>query len=251
MWRMALCRDVVVLLVAMVLSRNADRAAGQQAQSSRRENTSNLEEVCNSLQLLVVLPLHVQPFQETTIGQPGVPPLIASWNRGLEILPAAYVAAEQINRVPSLLPGAKLEVVAVNSSFCDPLGSESSTLAYFVREATKERQDGQCLAGVAGLFCEASTALLSSVATTADLQLLQLSGSASPLFQLQGGNARDKYPYLYQMVASTSTYCDAILALMKVLSWERIAIVSESVLFYYTSTANQCYKTFTANASNI
>ena len=174
----------------------------------------------------------------------------SAWDRGLEILPAAYVAADQINKAAGLLPGVELEVVAVNSSLCgQPKGSETSALVEFTREVFKKRQCGECLFGVTGLFCDSSAALISSVATTAHLHLLQLSGSASPSLEVGGGRVSSDSSLLYRMVASSSSYCDAVLALMDTLHWERIAIISEAFASYYTSTANQCHQIM--NEANI
>ena len=149
------------------------------------------------------------------------------------------MAADHINRAAGLLPGVELEVLAVNSSLCgQPKGSETSALVEFTREVFKERQSGECLLGVTGL---SSAALISSVATTAHLHLLQLSGSASPSLEVGGGRVSSNSSLLYWMVASSSTYCDAVLALIDTLHWERIAIISEAFTSYYTSAANQCH----------
>ena len=230
--------------------------AGNQMPSDQSANCNtshgshdNDEVPCKRLQLMVVLPLHVRPFKETE-AKGRVEAKLPPWDRGLEILPAAYVAADQINRAAGLLPGVELEVVAVNSSLCgQPKGSETSALVEFTKEVFKKRQCGECLLGVTGLFCDSSAALISSVAMTAHLHLLQLSGSASPSLEVSGGRVSSDSSLLYQMVASSSTYCDAVLALMDTLHLDRIAIISEAFTSYYTSTANQCHQMI--NEANI
>ena len=173
--------------------------------------------------------------------------LLPTWDRGLEILPAAYVAAEHINKASNLLPGVKLQIVPVNSSLCgQPTGSESSTLVAFMREVLRDRQNGQFIAGVTGLFCDGSAALLSSVATKIQLPLLQLAGTASPALDVAASGTS---PLLYRMVASSQIYCDAVSALMEALNWESIVIVGESFALYYTSMANQCYRKLSAQAT--
>ena len=220
----------------------------QSAQSENCSTSCISDKVsCKKLQVMVVLPLHVQPFRETGTKEEERSGKVAAklppWDRGLEILPAAYVASDQINNAAGLLPGVELEVVAVNSSLCgQPKGSETSALVEFTKEVYKERQCGECLLGVTGLFCDSSAALISSVATTAQLHLLQLSGSASPSLEVGGGRVSSNSSLLYRMVASSSSYCEAVLALMDTLRWERIAIISEAFTSYYTSTANRCHQ---------
>ena len=243
--------DLAVLFTVVLLSGHVHGTAGKQMQSAQSANCSTScgsdKVPCKRLQLMVVLPLHIQPFKAMEEKSSGVASKLILWDRGLEILPAAYVAADHINRAAGLLPGVELEVVAVNSSLCgQPKGSETSALVEFTREVFKERKGGECLLGVTGLFCDSSAALISSVATTARLHLLQLSGSASPSLEVGGGS--DSSP-LYRMVASSSSYCEAVLALMDTLHWERIAIISEAFISYYTSTANQCHQII--NEANI
>ena len=242
----------------VLLSGHVHGTAGKQMQSAQSANCSTscgCEKVpCKRLQLMVVLPLHSQPFKETAPKEEEKSSRVAAklppWDRGLEILPAAYVAADQINTAAGLLPGVELEVVAVNSSLCgQPKGSETSALVEFTREVFKKRQCGECLLGVTGLFCDSSATLISSVATTAHLHLLHLSGSASPSLEVGGGRVSSDSSLLYRMVASSSSYCEAVLALMVSLHWERIAIISEAFTSYYTSTANQCHQII--NKANI
>ena len=243
--------DLAVLFTAVLLSGHVHGTAGRQVANTQSANCSTScgsdKVPCKRLQLMVVLPLHIQPFRETEPKEEekrgGMAAELPPWDRGLEILPAAYVAADQINTAAGLLPGVELEVVAVNSSLCgQPKGSETSALVEFTREVFKERQSGECLLGVTGLFCDSSAALISSVVTTAHLHLLQLSGSASPSLEVSGGRVSSNSSLLYRMVASSSSYCDAVLALIDNLHWERIAIINEAFASYYTSTADQCYQ---------
>ena len=247
-----------LLFTVVLLSGHVCGIAGKQMRSTQSANCSTShgphgddKVPCKRLQLMVVLPLHVQPFNDEVEERSGrVAAKFPPWDRGLEILPAAYVAADHINRAAGLLPGVELEVVAVNSSLCgQPKGSETSALVEFTREIFKERQSGECLLGVTGLFCDSSATLISSVVTTAHLHLLQLSGSASPSLEVGGGRVSSDSSLLYRMVASSSSYCDAVLALMDTLHWERIAIISEAFASYYTSMANQCHQIM--NEANI
>ena len=253
------CQDIVLLLVAMLLGRLQQETTGEQLYDNGKSNSSNLQNSngsskvpLNSLQLMVVLPLHTQLYTKPSTGLEEEDnkikaSLLPTWDRGLEILPAAFVAAEHISKASNLLPGVKLQIVPVNSSLCgQPTGSESSTLVAFIREVLRDRQNGRFIAGVTGLFCDGSAALISSVATKIQLPLLQLAGTGSPVLDVGVGGAS---PFLYRMVASSQTYCDTVLALMETLDWENIAIISEPVASYYTSMANRCYMQFSIRAN--
>ena len=257
---MAPCRDLVLLLAAVLLLGGLHRGTGADTANATGSPAAapcpraGDEAPCGSrLQLLVVLPLHAETFKNRTDGGVAEASRLPAWDRGLEILPGALVAAERVNAADDLLRGVTLEVVAVNASLCGrPTGSESSTLVAFVREALGRRRarDGW-VAGVAGLFCDKSAALISSVATTTHIHLLQLSGSASPALEVEAGgrNSSVGSPLLHRMVPPSRTYCDVVLALMGELGWERIAIIGEIFSSYYTSTADECLEQFSAWAN--
>ena len=133
----------MLLLTLVLLSGQSHRTAAQQVCSnSEPEETGNSY---STLRILVVLPLHTQPFQRIASKHKlksgvGYDLLLPPWDRGLEILPAAYVAADQINRYQNLLPGIKLEIVAVNNSLCgEAKGSDSATLVSFMREVLNKK----------------------------------------------------------------------------------------------------------------
>ena len=181
---MPLREDCVVLLITLILlSGHSHRTTAQQVCNNiKTEEGNDLQknsDCMNSLQILVMLPLHTQPFQriaseEKMKSSTTHKSLLPSWDRGLEILPAAYAAANQINRLQNSLPGIKLEIVAVNSSLCgEARGSDSATLIVsFMRAVLNKKQAGRNIIGVTGLFCEASTSLISSVTHKADIHLL-------------------------------------------------------------------------------
>ena len=157
-----------LMFIAMVVMFVLQRTVAIQRRNTADANMSQAVSTGVTLKLLIVLPLHTQPYQRTMSGDEAsegvekLSTLLPRWDRGLEILPAAYVATEQINGLPNLFPGLRVDVVAVNSSLCNsPVRSESSTLVVFMKAVANMRQDGECLLGVAGVYCEAVTLLLS------------------------------------------------------------------------------------------
>ena len=160
------------------------------------------------LQLLVVL--NVQ-------GGPEVP----RWDRGLEILPAAQLAVEKINGDCSILPGYRLELVQVDTGTCTH-NFHSEALINFVNQITQEENH---IVGVVGLFCTTVTQLLSSLAGSQGISLLQISGSAL--------HNQEKFPYLWHMIPSSAAYIDAVLEMMGAFEWRNIAVLGAPGGLYY------------------
>ena len=166
------------------------------------------------LQLLVVL--NVQ-------GGPEVP----RWDRGLEILPAAQLAVDKINRDPSILPGYQLELVQVDTGTCTH-SFHSEGLINFVHQITREKNR---IVGVVGLFCTSVAQLLSPLAGHQGIDLLHISGSTSPVLRNQ-----EKYPYLWHMIPSSAAYVDAVLKMMDAFQWRNIAVIgAPGGLYYHTA----------------
>ena len=174
-------------------------------QAHQAETASNRTSV---LKLLLVLNLQQGPMEQW----------VPSWDRGHEILPLAQQAIDSINRDPSILPGYNLELVNVDSGFCTP-NFHTEALLNFVHQVN---QPDQHIAGVVGLFCTGVAQLLSPLAAHSGLNLLQISGSASPVLFNQ-----DAYPYLWHMVPSSTVYIDTTFRLMEQYEWSRIAVIGD------------------------
>lgn len=176
------------------------------------------------LQLLVVLP----QLQDGGGGATAS----ASWERGLEILPAAHIAVERINQEPNILSGYQLELVEIGSHNCRQSGVQADTLAEFI-ERTVHTTAEQGVVGMVGLFCPRAVELLSPLAGRKGFSLLHISGSASE--QLYNQHA---YPALYHIVQSSDVYIDSLLGLMKGLEWNRIGVISEREDPYFNRAAD-------------
>ena len=184
------------------------------------------------LQLLVVLNVR---------GGHGVP----RWDRGIEILPAAQLAVESINRDLSFLPEYILELVPVDTGICTPtsdFSSEASTLISFVNQITQEKQH---IVGVVGLFCTSIAELISPLAGHRGISLLQIAGSASPILHNE-----EKYPYLWHMIPSSTAYVEAVYRIMDEFGWTNIAVIgSGGGLYFHTAMAFSRYRSQGGNTS--
>ena len=166
------------------------------------------------LQLLVVLNVE---------GGPGVP----RWDRGLEILPAAQLAVDKINKDPSILAGYNLELIQVDTGKCTH-NFHSEGLINFVHQITLEENH---IVGVVGLFCTSVAQLLSPLAGHQRIDLLQISSSASPVLRNQ-----ERHPYLWHMIPSSAVYVDAVLEMMDAFKWQNIAVIGAPGGLYYHTT---------------
>ena len=178
------------------------------------------------LQLLVVVDVE---------GGPGVP----RWDRGLEILPAAQLVVDKINRDPSILTGHQLALIQVDTGTCT-YNFHSEGLINFVHQITQEENH---IVGVVGLFCTSVTQLLSPLAGYQGISLLQISGSASPIFRNQ-----EKYPYLWHMIPSSAAYVDAVLEMMDAFEWRNIAVIGAPGGLYF-DTAREFILKVSGNTS--
>jgi len=151
---------------------------------------------CDSIVLQLLVVLNVQ-------GGPGVP----KWDRGLEILPAAQLAANMINRDPSILPGHHLELIQVDTGTCIP-SFDSKALINFVHQITLKDRN---IVGVVGLFCSSVAQLILPLAGQKEFSLPQISGSASPVLR-----NLEKYPYLWHIrISGTGEVSVSLLHILK------------------------------------
>ena len=147
-----------------------------------------------------------------------------------EILSAAEMAVDKINRRDDILPGYRLELIPVNTETCNKsLVTEAPV--NFVRQVTGGDLN---IVGVVGLVCSTVTQAISPLAGRPEIDLLQISaGAISPVF------AREKeYPRLYRMISSSTVYNDVVLSLMATFQWKRISMVRDAKLIQHTTTAD-------------
>ena len=170
-----------------------------------------------SLKLLVSLPF---PQQEFPLFDP-------SWNEGNRVLPALYLARDQINNRTDLLPCHRLELVTVDGG-CDIIPTIAvSTAAGLFREGQTRDQ----VVGVVGPGCSASALELANVISESKVEVVQIHGGGSLLLA-----NRTRYNNSLGILGSTQSFIDLSIALLKKNGWSNIAVLFESSRIYYTST---------------
>ena len=170
-----------------------------------------------TLRLLAMVPL----------AENSLPP----YHRGdWEILSAAEMAVDKINRRDDILPGYRLELIPVNTETCNQsLVTEAPV--NFVRHVTG---GDLSIVGVVGLVCSTVTQAISPLAGRPEIDLLQISaGAISPIFSNE-----KEYPLLYRMVSSSAVYNDVVLSMMATFQWKRISMVRDATLIQHTTTAD-------------
>ena len=138
--------------------------------------------------------------------------------RRFEILPAAHMAVDEINKLSNLLPNYYLELVDIVTEGCN------SELALV--ETVKHLSDeGKGIVGIIGLFCNEITQTISNFNLAKPFfSLLQLSGATSPIFR-----DTERYPYLYRMLPSSAVYTEAAIHLFEQFEWGKIGILYATI----------------------
>ena len=166
--------------------------------------------------------LALVPLGETA----GLPPP----DRGEELIAAAEMAVDMINRRDDMLTGYRLELVPANAELCnESLVAEAP--GNFVKHVTSGELN---IVGVVGLLCSTVTQAVSSVAGRPGIDLLQISaGATSPVF-----SSKEEYLRLYRMMPSSAVYNDAVLEMMATFQWKRISVIRDTKLIQHTTTAD-------------
>ena len=172
----------------------------------------------NVIRLLVMLPL------SNNISQPQEG--VQDWDKGLEILPGAQLAVEQINNSSSLLPGYTLELLIVDIEHCHPDEFTSNVKAVTsiadIAADTVHGNGSNVLGLVGGPFCPPLLdSLVSPLASRDRISLFQISGSTAATIRNHDLN-------LIFAAPSIEVYYEAVFAMMGEFDWTRIFIVAES-----------------------
>ena len=204
-WRNQACL-LTTLTLCLRLSLSGHSSEGQEYRN------------CTILQLL-----NVQPYPDDGI--------FAGFDRGLDLIPAAHLAAQEINNRSDILAGYNLQIVEIDSEACGR-GTVSKGLVNFYRELV--RQDPtRCTVGVMGFVCSSVTNVLAPVIGHQNIGYVTLANSVSPAHR----NIVE-YPYLFHTISSSSVHNIVLISLMKSFGWKRIGIVYDSFSIFYRSTAN-------------
>ena len=185
---------------------------------------------CQSCSVLHLLNVEPYPVNDK---------LAVVWDKGLELIPAGHLAAEQINKRSDILPGYELKLIDVDSEACG-LNVISKGVANTVRVLVDTRNQ-MCIVGVVGLFCSPVTKAISPIVSHPKLGgYIQIVASTSPLLHAESN--------LFHIIRSSSVFSEATLALMKAFGWQRISSVHNSRL-YFRSTADNFVERILSNNS--
>ena len=175
-----------------------------------------------TLKLLVSLPFPNSKF----------PLFNPSWNEGDRILPALYLARDQINNRTDLLPCHQLELVPVDGG-CDIASTTvvSTAIGLFSK-------DGSRIVGMIGPGCSASSLLSGHVLNQPEIEIVHIHGGGSPLL-----SNRSTYTNSLGILGSTQFYMDHSVTLLKRNGWHNIAILFENGCVYCRSAKEDFVQT--------
>ena len=147
-------------------------------------------------------------------------------DRGMELLPAAELAVEEINAREDILRNYTLKLIPAETETCDQ-NLITEALVNYVRYSTDDELN---VVGILGLTCSAVTARISSLTSlNTSLSRSQVSaGGTSPTL---------KFDNLYRVVSSTEVYNEAVIELMDEFNWRRISIIRDTISVQHTGTA--------------
>ncbi len=158
---------------------------------------------------------------------------IPIWDRGLDLIPAGHLAAEQINNRTDILSGFDLELIDIDSEACG-IDTVSKGMANFYKELVNPDYR-ECIVGVIGLFCSAVTNVISPIINHPDIGgFVHIAASTSPIHRGCDSNTTN----LFHIIGSSSIFNEAMFALMKAFEWQRISLVYNSIQLYRSTTAD-------------
>ena len=172
---------------------------------------------CRVLQLL-----NVQPYPDDGI--------FAGFDRGLDLIPAAHLAAKEINNRSDILVGFDLQIFDVDSEAC---GRETITKGLINLYRELIRQDpSQCIVGVVGFVCSTVANALVPIIGHQHVGYVALANSVSPAHRNMV-----EYPNLFHTISSSGVLNEALSSVMQRFNWKRIGVVYDSETTIYRTTA--------------
>jgi len=159
-----------------------------------------------------------------------------AWNIGQAIVPAARLAADQINNRSDLLAGYTLRLLERESG----CSLTSKTLINFA-EAEFYNSEERGIVGMIGPGCPGSVLATAQQTSRPLLNIVQISVSSSP--KIGGSN----YINSFRTVPPVSTYIDAFIGMMDAAEWRRVAIVYDNQDSAYGSVFSELSKKMERN----
>ncbi len=107
------------------------------------------------------------------------------WERGLEILPGARVAVEEVNRNTDILPGYQLELVELITEGCSGNLALVQLIQYLTTHAESEGVKESEAVGIIGPLCDEAAEVIASIAGHPGISLVQIAATRSTLSELK------------------------------------------------------------------
>ena len=152
--------------------------------------------------------------------------LLPDWKRGEEILPGAHLAIKEINDLPDLLCGYRLEVIPIRVPQCDL----NEGIVPFVRELTSNDNN---VIGIVGYFCHNIALELSQLAHSEVLSTLQI--LATSLTDNHNVYRASRDHRLHNILPLSESTATAMVQLMQMLEWNKIAVICNHDLNFVDS----------------
>ena len=105
----------------------------------------------------------------------------AGWDRGLDLVPAGHLAAEQINNHSELLSEYKLELIDIDSESCGRSMITKGVVNLHTKLVTPILKNrSSCIVGIIGLYCSMVTNALTPIVSHPGVDYVKLAASTSP-----------------------------------------------------------------------
>ena len=167
------------------------------------------------------------------------PDLYHSWDKGSDILPAAELAVEHINKKSDVLRLYQLHLISGDGG-CDVV---SEAVVNFVRHVFSPTQQ---IVGIVGPGCSASSIAVSSLASKNTTALVTLHLGTMDVL-----GDRTRYPYSFGILGPSHSYVKTIIALLRRNKWENVAVLYNSKSLFFRSTFKKFQTKLPDSVSNI
>ena len=193
--------------------------------SSEDSSAAHLQD-CSTLYLLNVVPY---PDDRENAG----------WDRGLDLVPAGHLAAEQINNHSDLLPGYKLELTDIDSESCGRSLITKGVVNLYTQLVTPFLNNrSSCIVGVIGLYCSMVTNVLAPIVSRFRIDYVTLAASTSPKHRYD-----PTFEDVFHTIDSSSVFNRAVIMMMKTFNWKRIGSIHDALGFYFKTTSDDFART--------
>ena len=210
--------SLLLLSVLLMLIPESSRGQGFAAHAGW---SADIQRRCPVLYLLNVEPY---PYHDSSV---------PVWDRGLDLIPAGHLAAEQINNRTDILSGFDLKLIDIDSEACGIDVISKGTANVYKELVNPEYRE--CIVGVIGLFCSPVTNVISPIINHPNIGgLVHIAASTSPIHRGCETNTTN----LFHIIGSSSVFNDATFAMMKAFEWQRISLIYNSIRLYRSTTAS-------------